>query len=125
MDNFDFDQVYQMISDMNKSNKEKCLICHFVIENKEIELDCKHQYHYTCFKNNKKCFYCGKNVKITNNKCSHIFTKGLKQGTQCGRILCIYHKQKATNTCKTILQSGINKGNECGRENCKYHKIII
>jgi hypothetical protein len=108
MDNFDFDQVYQMISDMNKLSKEKCLICHFVIENKEIELDCKHCYHYNCFKNNKKCLYCGKNIKY-----SHIFTKG----TKC--------KKNVITACKTILKSGINKDKECGRENCKYHKIII
>lgn len=129
MDDFDFDQVYQMISDMNKSNKEKCLICHFIIENKEIELDCKHQYHFKCFKNSKKCFYCGKIIKtinkVINDKCSHIFTNGAKKGQECGRSSCNYHNKELPNVCKTILQSGINKGNECGRENCKYHKIII
>jgi hypothetical protein len=72
-----FDKMYKMIADTYKTDKEKCLICHSPMENKEIELSCTHQYHFKCFNisKNNKCFYCGAKVKNNNTPSIKIFLK--------------------------------------------------
>jgi len=142
MEDFDYEKIYEMISKMNKSTKEKCLICHIPIEEKEVELLCKHQYHFNCITNKTgkfTCPYCGKSNKleikkdISNNKivgCNFKILSGINKGQYCNRINCGYHKKNLTNNiedniCHTIMKSGIKKGQECGRVNCKYHHIII
>lgn len=101
MEDFDFDKVYKMIADTYKTDKEKCLICHSPLENKEIELSCTHQYHFKCFNisKNNKCFYCGVKVKnnnnniIINDNCQAIIKTGPKKGQVCGRSECKYHNK--------------------------------
>jgi len=134
MEDFDYEKIYEMISKMNKSTKEKCLICHIPIEEKELELSCKHQYHFNCI--NKKsgnfiCPYCGKlNNLMKINNCKFKILSGINKGQYCNRINCGYHKKFLTNKiedniCHSIIKSGLKKGQECGRSNCKYHHIII
>ena len=142
MEDFNYDQIYDMISKMNKSVKEKCLICHFPIDEKELELVCKHQYHFKCIdKKNYKliCPYCGKLNKtntINENNCKYKILNGINKGNICGRLNCKYHKTilisdkhiiEATDldVCQTILKSGIKKGQICGRIDCKYHQINL
>jgi len=147
MEDFDFDKIYEHIAKMNKSTKEKCLICHIPIEEKELELVCKHQYHFNCVgkKNGKfTCPYCGKSNKLENlnyineqepsknilNGCKVKILSGIKKGQYCNRINCGYHKKILVNIledniCHTIIKSGLKKGQECGRNNCKYHHITI
>jgi hypothetical protein len=99
MEEFDFDSMYKLVSEDYKTTKEKCLVCHFAIDSKEVELNCKHQYHFNCFDINKnnKCFYCGIKVKgikikIDNNLCNQLVKTGPKKGQVCGRNKCHYHK---------------------------------
>lgn len=141
MENFDYDEIYKSIVEMNKSTKEKCLICHFVIDEKEIELNCKHQYHFNCINTIKSCPYCGKIIKSkkseVNKACTYKMLSGIKKGELCNRINCGYHKihnktpidhENATEYpefCLTIIKSGIKKGQECGRIYCKYHNINL
>jgi hypothetical protein len=143
MEDFDYDKMYEIISEMNKSTKEKCLICHIPIEEKELELTCKHQYHFKCINKttgNFTCPYCGKlnkleslfNKNISNNinECKFKILSGINKGQYCKRINCGYHKKILTNKiddniCHNIMKSGPRKGEECGRSNCKYHQIII
>ena len=141
MEDFDFDKIYDNISKMNKSTKEKCLICHIPLENKELELACKNQYHFNCVgkKNGKfTCPYCGKSNKIELlplketilTGCTFKILSGTKKGEYCNRINCGYHKKILINKldddiCHTIMKSGIKKGQECGRTKCKYHNITL
>jgi len=141
MEDFDYDKLYEMISKLNKSTKEKCLICHIPIEEKELQLNCKHQYHFKCVNKtngNFTCPYCGKSNKLdtllkinnNNNGCKFKILSGVNKGEYCKRINCGYHKKILTNIiddniCHNIMKSGSRKGEECGRANCKYHQIII
>ena len=130
MEDFDFEKMYTMVTEMYKSSKEKCLVCHFVIESKEIQLDCTHQYHFNCLEIKKNyiiCPYCGKNNKIkdTKDKCKFIMLSGLRKGLECERLNCGYHKNKQNNICQSIIKSGIKKGQVCNRNNCKYHNILV
>ena len=106
---FDFDNLYKLVSDMNKSTKEKCLICHLPIETKEIELKCTHQYHHKCLSRTKTCPYCGANriekTISTSNK-----------PIDTSKILVI---------CQSIIKSGARKGIVCGRNRCNYHNLEI
>ena len=99
LEDFDFDNLYKLVSDMNKSSKEKCLICHLPIEEKELQLSCSHQYHHNCLPKTNKCPYCQKpvtyNSNINNNNnigCKIILKSGPKKGLECGRVKCGYHK---------------------------------
>jgi len=148
MEDFNYEQIYEMITQMNKSTKEKCLICHFIIETKEMELNCKHQYHNKCIETIKgkkgiiNCPYCGKSNKLnkdnTDNICKWNFKSGIRKGEQCNKKNCGYHKKtKLENLdipaitieypeeCKSIIKSGIKKGQQCGRIYCKYHNINL
>jgi hypothetical protein len=106
MDNFDFDNVYNLVKKMNESKNEKCLICHFPLDKEELKLNCSHQYHFDCFINVKNCPYCGKSTKKP--------------------II----KQKESNNknnlgCNSIIKTGPKKGQICGRTNCSYHKVNL
>ena len=103
---FDFDNLYKLVSDMNKSTKEKCLICHLPIEQTEIVLKCSHQYHHKCLPKTKTCPYCGANRRtIIPDK-----------PTELSKILVI---------CQSIIKSGARKGMVCGRNKCNYHTIDV
>lgn len=134
---FDFDQIYSLIEKMNKSDKEKCLICHLPVDNDELILTCNHYYHSKCLnlkkKSGIKCPYCEKTVSIklsktNDNSCKVIIKTGIRKGQYCGRNNCVYHKlavNKITiihsDTCQAILKSGLKAGQLCGRLNCKIH----
>lgn len=147
--NIDFESLYSLVENINKSTKEKCLICHFPIEENEMVLTCNHYYHSTCLiikTQNIKCPYCEKTVKIKtqgskNNiteGCKILLLSGSRKGQYCGRNNCTYHKltkdkikiitkDKIINKekiveCPSILKSGSKKGQPCGRTNCKIHK---
>ena len=134
MEDFDYQKIYEMITNMNKSTKEKCLICHFVIEEKEIELKCTHQYHTKCIEPKKNgtviCPYCGKTNKLAiesnsnQNMCHFKMLSGKRKGLECNRVNCGYHKKDGI-ACESIIKSGIKKGELCGRLNCKYHGINL
>jgi hypothetical protein len=143
--NVDFESLYSLVENLNKSTKEKCLICHFPIEQNELVLTCNHYYHSQCLNkktNNIKCPYCEKNVKVkttdlvpvsdNNGGCKVLLVSGARKGEYCGRTNCTYHKltkdkikiiQNPTG-CQVILKSGDKKGQVCGRNNCKIHKKI-
>jgi hypothetical protein len=141
MENFNYDELYKSIVEMNKSTKEKCLICHFVIDEKEIELNCKHQYHFNCINSIKSCPYCGKIIKSknkpeVNTTCKFKMLSGIKKGELCNRVNCGYHKNYNNKTpinnenaieypelSKSIIKTGIKKGQQCGRAYCNYHNI--
>ena len=148
--NIDFDSLYQMIENMDKSTKEKCLICHLPIEQDELILSCNHYYHSQCL-NKKKykitCPYCEKSVttkekvqelpkptKAISSGCKVLLTSGARKGEYCGRNNCGYHKiivnniktiNTDNNICQSILKSGNRKGQVCGRHNCKLHNINL
>jgi len=144
----DFDSLYELIENMDKSSKEKCLICHLPVEEDELILSCNHYYHSICLnkKTTKiKCPYCEKMVtekdkpqskptKKIPSGCKVILQSGKNKGEYCGRINCSYHKiennkltliDTTNNGCKAILKSGIKKGQACGRTNCKLHNINL
>ena len=109
---FDFDNLYKLVSDMNKSTKEKCLICHLPIEQKEMVLKCSHEYHHKCLpitKVMKTCPYCG-----ANRKDRSIIVPD--KHTEISKILVI---------CQSIIKSGVRKGQVCGRNKCNYHNIDV
>ena len=104
----DFEHLMKIANKMNKIEGEKCLICHFPDNNKNLlKLDCNHFYHKNCLFNSSKirstvtCSYCNKKT---------LFSKAKK--------LSLLNKKP----CKKIIKSGINKGKICNRLNCKYHK---
>ena len=129
--NLDFDSLYKIIEKMDKSSKEKCLICHLPIENDELILSCNHYYHSKCLNkttNKIKCPYCQRIASIKPNKiiqedCKVLLTTGNRKGEYCGRTNCCYHKLNKENEylCQSILKSGLRKGQVCGRNNCKLH----
>jgi hypothetical protein len=144
----DFDSLYEMIENMDKSAKEKCLICHLPIEEDELILSCNHYYHSLCLNKKKdkiKCPYCEKMVTTKDKPltkpikkiptgCKVKLLSGKNKGEYCGRINCSYHKiinNKVTvvdttnNICQSILKSGLKKGQACGRTNCKLHNMNI
>jgi len=97
--NIDFETLYKMVENLNQSTKEKCLICHFPVEDDELVLTCNHYYHSKCLNkktNTIKCPYCEKTVKNKNEKVIN-------------------------NGCKIILKSGPRKNEQCKKENCKIH----
>lgn len=101
----EFDKLLNIVLEKNKVDGEKCLICHFPDDLKNLEkLNCSHYFHLNCLnldkikKGNKiTCPYCGTKVKINKKK------------------------EPTISICKIILKSGVNKGKACGRCNCKYH----
>jgi len=140
---FDFEELYNLTLQQYKVTKEKCYICHNPIDESELKLSCKHEYHHKCFnkiKDKKKCPYCEKRVVIQNKnsidikdviKCQH---KQKSNGLICERINCQYHKNKPIsienfnindNICTTLIKSGPKKGQQCGRLCCKYHQINL
>jgi hypothetical protein len=133
--NLDFDSLYKIIEKMDKSSKEKCLICHLPIENDELILSCNHYYHSKCLNkttNKIKCPYCQRIASIKPNKiiqedCKVLLTTGNRKGEYCGRTNCCYHKLNKENEylCQSILKSGLRKGQICGRNNCKLHNINL
>jgi hypothetical protein len=133
--NLDFDSLYKIIEKMDKSSKEKCLICHLPIENDELILSCNHYYHSKCLNkttNKIKCPYCQRIASIKPNKiiqedCKVLLTTGNRKGEYCGRTNCCYHKLNKENEylCQSILKSGLRKGQVCGRNNCKLHNINL
>jgi hypothetical protein len=133
--NLDFDSLYKIIEKMDKSSKEKCLICHLPIENDELILSCNHYYHSKCLNkttNKIKCPYCQRIASIKSNKiiqedCKVLLTTGNRKGEYCGRTNCCYHKLNKENEylCQSILKSGLRKGQVCGRNNCKLHNINL
>lgn len=144
---FDFESLYSLVETMNKSTKEKCLICHFPIDNDELVLTCNHYYHSKCLNkktNNIKCPYCEKSVKIKKsdikpikntipNGCKVLLTTGARKGEYCGRNKCPYHKLNKEKvvvinpiqTCQHVLKSGPRKGQLCNKNNCKTHNLVI
>jgi hypothetical protein len=132
---FNFEELYNLTLQQYKSTKEKCFICHKPIEEKELVLTCKHEYHHQCFntmKDKKKCPYCEKRANIQNNGTNNCQYTLKTNGLICGRTNCKYHKKKESsvipnnnNMCTSILKSGPKKGQECGRSNCKYHHINL
>jgi hypothetical protein len=133
--NLDFDSLYKIIEKMDKSSKEKCLICHLPIENDELILSCNHYYHSKCLNkttNKIKCPYCQRIASIKPNKiiqedCKVLLTTGNRKGEYCGRTNCCYHKLNKENEylCQSILKSGLRKGQICGRNSCKLHNINL
>ena len=133
--NLDFNSLYKIIEKMDKSSKEKCLICHLPIENDELILSCNHYYHSKCLNkttNKIKCPYCQRIASIKPNKiiqedCKVLLTTGNRKGEYCGRTNCCYHKLNKENEylCQSILKSGLRKGQVCGRNNCKLHNINL
>ena len=137
--NIDFETLYKMVENLNQSTKEKCLICHFPVEDDELVLTCNHYYHSKCLNkktNTIKCPYCektvkNKNEKVINNGCKIILKSGPRKNQQCGRINCTFHKINNNNDiiiiCNAILKSGPRKNEQCKKENCKIHnkKLII
>jgi hypothetical protein len=125
---FNYDNMYEMILNMNKSTKEKCLVCHLPIQELEVELQCKHQYHFECIDNKKKngsitCYYCG----LTNyysgltNKLNTNVKPVVKKPT------CLPKLKGNTPLiiCKFKIVTGTRIGQICGRENCCYHKKTL
>lgn len=135
----DFDKLYSLVENINKSSNEKCMICHFPVDSDELILSCKHYYHSSCL--NKKtskiiCPYCEKSVTVQTKPkiiipsgCKVLLKSGVKKGEYCGRENCSYHKFSdnikiiSKNVCQSILKSGFKKGQACGRNNCKIHLI--
>jgi hypothetical protein len=139
-----FDKLFKYCQELNKSNSEKCLVCHIPIEinHKHIKLNCNHIFHSECVNYHSgsiKCLYCDKislpeKINWNQNKlCKIVLKTGSKKGQLCNRTNCLYHKTKPNIiqvieeiNCKHIIKSGMNIGNECGRKlPCKYHKKNI
>ena len=133
-----FDELFKYCQELNKSNSEKCLVCHIPVENKDkhIKLNCNHIFHPDCINyhgGSFKCLYCEKTSipeKINWNQllCKIVIKTGLKKGQFCNRNNCLYHKIKPNviqvieTKCNHTIKSGINLGKECGRNlPCKYH----
>lgn len=139
-----FDELFKYCQELNKSNSEKCLVCHIPIEknDKYIKLNCTHVFHPDCINylgGSIKCLYCEKKSlpeKINYNQnqllCKIVLKTGPKKGQFCNRTNCLYHKIKPNviqvieNNCNHIIKSGINTGKQCDRKlPCKYHKKNI
>lgn len=139
-----FDELFKYCHELNKSNSEKCLVCHIPIEknHKHIKLICNHLFHPDCVNyhgGSIKCLYCEKvsfpekNNWNQNELCKIILKTGPKKGQFCNRKNCLYHKINSTivqlvnaNKCNYIIKSGINAGKQCDRKlPCKYHKNEI
>ena len=133
-----FDELFKYCEELNKSNSEKCLVCHIPIEknDKYVKLNCSHIFHPECIKYHDgsiKCLYCEKTSlpeKINWNQilCKIVLKTGPKKGQFCNRNNCLYHKIKPNiiqvikSKCDHTIKSGINSGKECGRNlPCKYH----
>jgi len=139
-----FDELFKYCQELNKSNSEKCLVCHIPIEkdHKHLKLNCNHLFHSDCINylgGSIKCLYCEKKSlpeKINwnqNELCKIVLKTGPKKGEFCNRKNCLYHKINSsnvqvvnTNNCNYIIKSGINAGKQCDRKlPCKYHKNEI
>lgn len=137
----EYEKLLSLVTKINKSDGERCLICHFPDKNENlIKLKCKHYFHLNCIPSNNKlseyikCPYCDKNSKIIKNiePCNAILQRGPNKGKECGRENCKYHKsiknKKEINNnsipemCQIIIKSGSRKGQVCSRINCHYHK---
>jgi hypothetical protein len=135
-----FDELFKYCQELNKSNSEKCLVCHIPVENdhKHIKLNCNHIFHPECINylgGSIKCLYCEKKSfpeKINWNQnqllCKIVLKTGPKKGQFCNRTNCLYHKVKTSTIevietkCDHIIKSGINAGKQCDRKlPCKYH----
>ena len=118
----EFDKLLKIVLEKNKVDGEKCLICHFPDDLKNLEkLNCSHYFHLNCLnldkikKGNKiTCPYCGTKVKINKKKESASLV--LSDQTSSA-----FENNSKGSICKIILKSGVNKGKDCGRCNCKYH----
>ena len=53
---FNFDEIYNQLLKEKESCKDPCAICYGQLDNKIIQLKCKHKFHY-------KCLYKLKNIK--------------------------------------------------------------
>jgi hypothetical protein len=125
---FNYELMYEMISNMNKSSKEKCLVCHLPIEELEVELQCKHQYHFDCIDTKKKngsitCHYCGLTNKL------NLEQKNIKPNVKPVVKKPTYLSKSKGNTppiiCKFKIVTGARTGQICERENCYYHKKTL
>lgn len=99
-----FDELYEYCQELNKSNAEKCLVCHIPVENtdKHIKLKCSHIFHPTCIKykdGSIKCLYCEEtsfpekiNWNLNTLCCKIVLKFGLRKGQFCNRTNCLYHK---------------------------------
>jgi hypothetical protein len=135
-----YESLLKLVKEKNNISGEKCLICHFPINNikDNIKLNCGHHYHLDCVnlirKTYYQCLYCEK--KCRSKTCK---VKECKNKTFTCDKLCSLHKDyiksKKTkklkkqiidvNICQTILKSGKKKGNVCGRKKCGYHNKTI
>jgi len=139
-----FDELFKYCQELNKSNSEKCLVCHIPIEknHKHLKLNCNHLFHPDCinyFGGSIKCLYCEKKSlpeKINWNQnellCNVVLKTGPKKGQFCNRKNCLYHKINSLNVqvietkCNYVIKSGINAGKQCDRKlPCKYHNKNI
>ena len=136
-----FDELFKYCQELNKSNSEKCLVCHIPIEkdHKHIKLNCNHLFHPDCINylgGSIKCLYCEKkslpekiNWNQTQNQiCKIVLKTGPKKGQFCNRTNCLYHKVKTSTIeiieikCDHVIKSGVNAGKQCDRKlPCKYH----
>jgi hypothetical protein len=119
---FNYELMYEMISNMNKSTKEKCLICHLPIQELEVELQCKHQYHFECIDTKKKngsitCYYCG----LTNYYSGIVNNINVKKPKSLPKL----KGNTPSIICKFKIVTGARAGQICERENCYYHKKTI
>jgi hypothetical protein len=136
-----FDELFKYCQELNKSNSEKCLVCHIPVENKDkhVKLNCNHIFHPDCINylgGSIKCLYCEKkslpekiNWNQTQNQiCKIVLKTGPKKGQFCNRTNCLYHKVKTSTIeiieikCDHVIKSGVNAGKQCDRKSpCKYH----
>ena len=144
-----FDEMVELINNLNKSTNEECMICHLPVESNKIKLKCTHTYHTDCIKILKinqsiVCPYCqvtsripNENIPISNtvvdNKtCNNMIYLGKNKGIVCKKIncscnmkKCICHKKIVADPCNVILKTGKNKGTVCNRHKCKIHNKIL
>jgi len=124
-----FDELFNYCQELNKSNAEKCLVCHIPVENtdKYIKLNCTHIFHSNCINykyGSIKCLYCEKtslpekinwntniSVKLNEICCKIVLKSGPRKGQFCNRINCLYHKLNLSvvqvidpNTSKTMTK---------------------
>ena len=131
----EFDKLLSVVNNLNNRKGEKCMVCHFPDNKKNlIKLSCNHYYHNNCitiinFKFN--CPYCKKTTTFkrkndSENVCKFVLKSGINRGKHCNRVNCKYHKIKTKSiACKSIIANGPNKGQVCNRFNCKYHKNLL
>ena len=108
----EFDKLLEIVLEKNKVEGEKCLICHFPDNKKNLEkLSCSHYFHLNCLNLDKTkksyklvCPYCGTKVKIKKNVKAFI-----EENDDMGLLKYLYKELRNLGGQKIITKDFITK----------------